>query len=317
MRIFTCIPVVNWERNNLIETLVGMGHVVENYDFKAWGHDQYSPDFDVWKMNKEMLDELARFTKRNGKPDLWFGYMSDPNLRLDAIDEIKNRGIPTLNFGCNDVDAFHRGHENTCAHFDWNWTANRRALPQYKSRGVRVVYAPLAVNPGPYENISRVQPVFKEYDAGFVGQPVGYRMSYLVRAAERAGCGYFQCGRVSFPSLVRTILKTRVNLGFAGLRDYPFEIKEMKQLRLRDFEVPCLGGFYLTEHIPEIEEIYEPGKEVVTYSDVDELADKLRFYLNGGVRERETIAKAGRKRVLSGHTWKHRFGFVFKEIGLV
>jgi hypothetical protein len=51
------------------------------------------------------------------------------------------------------------------------------------------------------------------------------------------------------------------------------------QLKLRDFEVPLAGGFYLVEHVPEYAEHFRIGDEVDTWRTAGDLAEKARYYL--------------------------------------
>jgi spore maturation protein CgeB len=84
---------------------------------------------------------------------------------------------------------------------------------------------------------------------------------------------------------------------------------------LRDFEVPMSGGFYLVEYMEELEEFFDIGKEIVCYSDPQDLADKIRYYLEHE-DQREEIRKAGYERAVRNHTWHKRFEMAFREMGM-
>jgi spore maturation protein CgeB len=86
-------------------------------------------------------------------------------------------------------------------------------------------------------------------------------------------------------------------------------------VRLRDFEAPMCRSCYLTGYSDEISEFYEPGKEIDTYQNGDELIDKTRFYLSHPAAA-ERLREAGYQRAINNHTWKHRFQQLFREIGL-
>ena len=63
-------------------------------------------------------------------------------------------------------------------------------------------------------------------------------------------------------------------------------------LNMRVIDVPACGGFLLTDHSDELAEYMTPGKEIETWRTVEELRDKVDFYLkNDAARER--IAAAG------------------------
>ena len=62
------------------------------------------------------------------------------------------------------------------------------------------------------------------------------------------------------------------------------------------------GGFCLTDWRPEIEELFESGKEIVTAHSADEMTEKADYYLKHD-RERLDIAAAGYKRVKEKYSY--------------
>ncbi len=73
----------------------------------------------------------------------------------------------------------------------------------------------------------------------------------------------------------------------------------------RVFDVPACGAFLLTDHQKAIEELFEVGKEVITYKEPEEIPELVRFYLRHDT-EREKIATRARERILNEHTYVHR-----------
>jgi spore maturation protein CgeB len=115
--------------------------------------------------------------------------------------------------------------------------------------------------------------------------------------------------------LIRTFSQSRLSLGFATAGDSHRSEKRLTHLRLREFEAPMSGALYLTEEQPELAEYFEPGKEVLTYSDRFDLLDKARFYL-AHQETAERVRRAGWLRAQSEHTWQHRFTELFAALGL-
>jgi len=81
-------------------------------------------------------------------------------------------------------------------------------------------------------------------------------------------------------------------------------------LKLRDFDGPMSGSFYLTHDNSDLRDVYKIGSEIETYRDVDDCIEKVKWYLIHDV-ERESIASAGRQRALNDHTWIRRFSDLF------
>ena len=65
---------------------------------------------------------------------------------------------------------------------------------------------------------------------------------------------------------------------------------------LRVMDILACGGFCLTNYQAEIAEYFEDGKDLVIYSDFEDMYDKIDYYLNHE-EERKQIAKTGQAKV--------------------
>lgn len=124
-----------------------------------------------------------------------------------------------------------------------------------------------------------------------------------------AACGYAE-------SISQTFASYEVILNFSNVwSDGRPASKLIPHVRLRDFEAPMSRTCYLTGYTEEIEEFYELGKEIDTYSSLDELIDKTKYYLEHPSAA-ESLRSSGYERALQDHTWVRRFQQLFKAIGL-
>lgn len=73
----------------------------------------------------------------------------------------------------------------------------------------------------------------------------------------------------------------------------------------RAFEILASGGFELMDDVPEMDSLMEPGREVGVYRCPEEAAELTRYYLKAP-EERRRVAKAGYRRALAEHTYRHR-----------
>lgn len=80
-----------------------------------------------------------------------------------------------------------------------------------------------------------------------------------------------------------------------------------KSMSDRTYMAIGCGAFYMCLHVDGIEDIFMPGKEIVTFSNEEEMIEKIRFYLKNDSLRKE-IADAGKTRVLKEHTYKVRTG---------
>lgn len=96
--------------------------------------------------------------------------------------------------------------------------------------------------------------------------------------------GFYPCNKINF-NCTSTQMKGAVNQ--------------------RVFDVPATGSFILTDWRVQIENLFEPGREVACYQHPGEIPDLIRFYL-AHPGERQRIAQAARARILAQHTYDHR-----------
>lgn len=80
---------------------------------------------------------------------------------------------------------------------------------------------------------------------------------------------------------------------------------EIEGVNVRAFELAGMGGFQILQNKPGINQLFEIGKEVVTYNSMNELREKIDYYLHHN-EEREEIANNGYERALLCHTYEKR-----------
>ncbi len=95
---------------------------------------------------------------------------------------------------------------------------------------------------------------------------------------------------------------------FYPLSDINFNCtsKQMKgAVNQRIFDVPACNAFVLTDWREQMDNLFEPHKEIAFYKEIEEIPELIKFYLDNP-KAREQITKAARKRVLAEHTWDNR-----------
>ena len=76
-------------------------------------------------------------------------------------------------------------------------------------------------------------------------------------------------------------------------------------INYRTFEATAAGAMLLTNYTPNLEKLFEIGKEVMTYSSVNDLIDKIAYYAMQD-EERSIIASKGAVRSRSDHSYDIR-----------
>jgi spore maturation protein CgeB len=82
---------------------------------------------------------------------------------------------------------------------------------------------------------------------------------------------------------------------------------------VRTFEICGAGGFQITDAMPGLSQLFEIGREIVTFTDIADLRAKIKHYL-AAKDEREAIAAAGHRRAVTDHTYAHRLPLLLNTV---
>ena len=123
-------------------------------------------------------------------------------------------------------------------------------------------------------------------------------------------------GPVDDDELVRLYSSSRISLGVLEVYDrHDARYGIVKHVHLREFEAPMSGACYCTQFSDELAESFEPGVEMIMWSAMDDLVEKVHYYL-AHPDDARRIRNAGRKRALRCHTYQQRFSTLFAELAL-
>ena len=91
--------------------------------------------------------------------------------------------------------------------------------------------------------------------------------------------------------------------------------KQMKgAVNQRVFDVPATGAFLLTDYREQVENLFEPGREIICYHSPEEATDLARRYL-ARPQDRLAVAAAARARILAEHSYEHRVRALMDRMG--
>jgi spore maturation protein CgeB len=96
--------------------------------------------------------------------------------------------------------------------------------------------------------------------------------------------------------------------GFYPLHEINFNCTSAQMkgaVNQRVFDVPATGSFLLTDHRAQMENLFEPEKEVIFFNEPGEIPDLVRYYLDHPQARNKVVQAAG-KRILAEHTYEHR-----------
>jgi len=320
LHIFLAYSANNWE-SILPFSLKPFGNVTV-FEWRGRGFDDAAPDWLTKRdqMNIGML-ETFHAANRDNPVDAVVGYLSGYNTSPETLQAMAGAGAAIFNFCWDDKLNFPGklvgGRYPTpaaLAHVvDLNLTNAPDSVAKYAVHGGLAIFWPEAAHP----DIHRPYDVPFDIDVSFVGGCYGWRPGFISRLGrmgihvECFGQGWPN-GPVSDKEMVRIFSRSRIILGFAGVG----HSRKLMCLKGRDFEVPMSGGLYLTQHNPELALVYRIGKEIVTYRDETDCADRIKFLLTNP-RIVEEIRAAGRLRCITEHTYEARWGKVFSLAGII
>jgi hypothetical protein len=271
-------------------------------------------------MNRYLVKQVEQWVKQD-TTDVIFTYLSGELVSPETVRALRSFGVPMVNLALNDKEHFvgkirngqAMGSRDICRFFDICWTSTEDAVKKYCVEGAIPIYLPEGANP----EIHRPYDTEKTIDVSFVGQCYGNRPEIIRRLeshginVEARGFGWPN-GPLATEDMVRMYSRSRINLGFGGVIGF----SKAYCLKGRDFEIPMSGGLYLTEYHPELERFYNPGSEIVTYKDFDDMVEKIRFLLSNPEKADE-IRRKGWERARREHSWEMRFQKIFHLLGLI
>lgn len=331
----------SFEHYNFYDSLVKMEN--RKHEIIYFPFDEIMYEMGRDEMNRKLLQVVYQ-----ENPDLCFFILFTDEIKQETIKEITEKsGAVTFNWFADDHWRFDVYSKYWAPLFHWISTTDSQAPEKYQKIGYKnVIKTQWGCNHFLYKPLN----IEKKYDITFVGQSHGNRKEIVEKIRRSSmhvkcwGSGW-EGGRIPQEEMTRLFSESKVNLNLtassgmwnpktlfrglasrrsdgiivfdsfrkwfnnlSGLRRYRRE-----QIKGRTFEIPGCGGFLLTASADNLSDYYEDVKEVVIFNNIDDLIQKLRYYLSHD-KERKRIAHAGYQRTLRDHTYEKRFNEIFNNI---
>jgi len=257
------------------------------------------------------------------EPDLILFYARPSLLSEEAFTTIRQRwSCPLLGMNLDDrVEFFpygilksgNDGYECWIHSFDLNLTSSVAAGDWYRARGAAVRYLPQGFCPDARFSQPPDRAEF-EYPFTFVGSwkpergALVEQLDALGSAPQLFGNGWKTSRWAEDPQAI--FRGSQINLGIG----YALASAKIANAKGRDIECPAVGACYLTTYHWELAEMFEIGKEVLCYRNLEELVEILAYY---GKRPDAClkIAQAAHRRAMAEHTWEKRLRGLFSDMG--
>jgi spore maturation protein CgeB len=283
----------------------------------------YSADVKNELRHRQLKKVIAEF-----KPDIAFFIIANLKFNFSKIREYYKGKIAVYDMDGPGWKCYEK--LEWIKEIDILFTASKISLRDLRKQQFDAVYLADGVDVDYYSPINLSQDEIKYYGSAisFVGRPTPRRVHMLREIADlglsvwgrrwsrQNECNdpvLWRCNRVKKDIIGKNVVKIynasglSVNILREPLNDPP------TIMSLQVFIVPASGACLLTEWVEELDEMFEPGKELLTFRNEDEFKELAMKYTRDVVTARQ-IGMAGRKRCMAEHTHEKRAEYIIKSI---
>lgn len=249
--------------------------------------------------------------------------MAQAPLSARALEELRKRGIVTVLWFVEDYLRFTYWKE-LAKHYDYVFTIQKgECIEALKAAGAREVhYLPPAADPGVHLPVALSAEEKARWGSpiSFVGAGYHNRVHLFAALAEMPlkiwGTEWPECrpfdklvqekGRRLTPNeYIKIFNSTEININLHSSTERDGVDPYGDFINPRTFELAAAGAFQLVDERSLLSELFTPGEEVITFNSLDDLKEKIAYYMIHP-EERAAIAQKARQRVLKEHTYEHR-----------
>jgi len=287
----------------------------------------FKPPFDTFRSNLERI-RLLRIMRRLNADFLvtnwaYVGYLGNPRELISTFNALRKHGVRILLWSTEDP-MFPPNWFDYTATFDWVFTKSLGSLQIYKERGLtNVSWLPLATD----SSVFKPKDIAKDKDLCFIGSYQPHRffgnmeiLNPLFKAYGKRfhiyGPGWSEInwastarirGPVLWSDIPRIVSQSRISVNVHVDADR----ETLCSPNMRVFETLACRGFMLCDDFKGYDLLFQDRKEIAVIRNSQEALELVSYYLERE-DEREKIAEAGYKKVLSQHTIANRANQILK-----
>ena len=249
-----------------------------------------------WDALRPVIDQF--------RPDLIVCNAGGLSFRPERAAAIRSERL-LVGIALSDPDVFEPATSKIARNFDMFLTNAPQSVDGYRALGVRAMALPIATNDEFFQPVPPREEL--RCDALLIGRAHPDRIAPVRMLRERfnvhvygedwekfgipsRGLIYGQDVMAALNSAAVTLIFSRSPGGYGVIK-------------VGLFDFLAAGALVATDYMPELPRYLEPGREILTFRDVDELAaivERCRTH----PEETAAIRSAGRARVLRDHTWR-------------
>lgn len=250
----------------------------------------------VSRLQQKWLYDIMSAQVRHYKPDIIINH--DITLNPEFFRQIKPR-VRLLIGQCAAPFNFNSGLRGL---YGLMVSSLPNLVDYFKNEGMRSEYLRLGFEPEVLESLSAAD---KNIPVSFVGSLSGFHtgrnqwLDYVFRnvdvdvwaqARSRAAWGI---------QMYRVLNASKITL------NHHIDIAGDYANNMRLFEATGVGTMLITDWKKNLNEMFEPGKEIAAYRSPQECVEMIKYYLSND-EERQAVARRAQQRTLKEHTYGHR-----------
>jgi spore maturation protein CgeB len=197
-------------------------------------------------------------------------------------------------------------------------------VDRFRARGIASEYFRIGFDPVVLQDIGAVTRDIACSFVGGISPSHAGRLNLLEHLARETDISFYGYGADSLAAsspirsrhhgeawsldMYRYLARSRVTL------NVHIDAAENNANNMRLYEATGCGALLVTDQKDNLAELFEPGKEIVTYGSPDEAVEKIRYYTSHP-EEASAIAAAGQQRTLREHSYAHRMSEMVDLVG--
>lgn len=266
------------------------------------------------RINEMLIEAVSGY-----KPDVLLVLLGE-NIQPRTIEKINQAGVITVNWVFDTLlFPYRRDYlRNVSCVYDYIFIIDSLDILKFIDiKAKHIESLPLGCSPRVHRRVDLSEEEFKKFgsDVAFVGtlSPQRQKMLESLNDFDLKIWGHWQkksplLGEnykeqdIYGEGAAKIYNASKITIDIHNL--YGLE-KEIFNVTPRVFEVPACGGFLLTNYVPQLNEFYKVGEEIIAYKNIEELKDLVRYYLQHD-RERKEIAQRAYQRARQEHTYAKR-----------
>ncbi len=254
--------------------------------------------------------------------DLVFLTAQSP-MTPEVAQELRRRRIPTAFWFVEDWQLF-TYWQQWAPLYDYFFTIQKGAFQAALERidVRRTTYLPLAADPKVHRKLELTPEELVEFGSDVSHVGAGYlnrqyvfsglidldfklwgndweKTASIRQVLQRDGA------RLATEESVKVFNASKININLHSSQMHEGVNPDGDYVNPRTFEIAACGGFQLTDHRSLLPELFEEGKEIITFRHERELRTLIDRYL-ADPDERNRIAELARRRTLTEHTYEIR-----------